>query len=175
MAVLDVIKMGNPTLRDKAKEVDLDSITSAAFQQFLDELVETMRLQEGVGIAAPQVAQLKRIFVMELTKNKRYPERPSFPLSIAINPSLELLGNEQVNSWEGCLSIPGIRGRLKRHKKVKLTAYDENGIRYSKELSDFPAIVAQHEFDHLNGILLIDRMESMETLTFQEEYERYWI
>jgi len=112
---------------------------------------------------------------MEVDSNPRYPEKESFPLVVAINPEIEFLNQEMVDSWEGCLSIPNIRGRLKRHKHIRLKAFNRKGDLFETELTGFAAIVAQHELDHLNGTLLIDRMETMETLTFQEEYEKYWI
>ncbi|WP_276165233.1 peptide deformylase [Zobellia alginiliquefaciens] len=174
MAVLDVIKMGNPLLRKVSKEVGQDEITSPKFQQFLADLVETMRAESGAGIAAIQVGVLKRVFAMEMKKNDRYPDKGSFALTTVINPEIEPLSSEEVEGWEGCLSIPGIRGRLKRYKKVKLSGLDIKGEKFEKVLDDFSAIVAQHELDHLNGILLIDRMPNMKTLTFQEEYDTYW-
>lgn len=174
MPLLEVIKMGNPILRKTAVEVSKQKIDTSENLTFVNDLVDTMRHYSGVGIAAPQVGVLERIFIMEMTTNKRYPERDPFPLHVAINPVIELLGDETTDSWEGCLSIPGIRGQLKRHTRIKLSASDQYGTSYTKTFEGFPAIVAQHELDHLNGILLIDRMNSMETLTFQEEYEKYW-
>jgi len=111
---------------------------------------------------------------MEMKDNPRYPEKETFPLSVVINPEIEFLSEEKTDSWEGCLSIPGIRGQLKRYKHIKLRGLNRNGEKFETELNGFAAIVAQHELDHLNGILLIDRMASMETLTFQEEFETYW-
>ncbi len=174
MAVLEVIKMGHPTLRKKSMPID-GELLSLEFQGFIDNLVYTMRDQNGAGIAAPQVNVLKRIFIMEMRNNPRYPDRTPFPLYIVINPEIELLGNTLVDSWEGCLSIPGIRGKLKRHKRIVLKGLNRKGKVFEEELDGFAAIVAQHELDHLNGILLIDRMNSMETLTFQDEYEKYWV
>lgn len=174
MAVLDVVKMGNPLLRKVSIPVE-NELTTSAFQQNIDDMVDTMRFQNGAGIAAPQVGILKRIFTMEMIENPRYPDKKPFPLYIAINPEIEILDNTLIDSWEGCLSIPNIRGRLKRYKRILLKATDRYGESFQEELDDFAAIVAQHELDHLNGTLLIDRMDSMETLSFQEEYEKYWL
>ncbi|AXT61318.1 peptide deformylase [Aquimarina sp. AD10] len=174
MAILEVIKMGHPTLRKQSELID-ENTSSSEFQNFVDDLIQTMRHQNGAGIAAPQVNVLKRIFTMEMTDNPRYPDRHPFPLYVVINPEIECLGHELVDSWEGCLSIPNIRGKLKRYKRIKLKGYDRNGKSFEEELEGFAAIVAQHELDHLNGVLLIDRMDSMKTLTFQEEYEKYWL
>lgn len=174
MPKLDVIKMGNPKLRQISKQVPIDEISTARFQQFLLDLGETMHLENGAGIAAPQVAVMERVFLMEMTKNPRYPNKEAFPLYTAINPMITVLDDHMQDSWEGCLSIPNIRGRLKRHTHIQLKAYDANGDLFTQELTGFAAVVAQHELDHLDGILLIDRMESMETLSFNEEFETYW-
>jgi len=174
MAILEVVKMGNPLLRKIAIAVG-EELTTPDFQQIIDDMIATMRFQHGAGIAAPQVGILKRVFTMEMLENPRYPNKKPFPLYIAINPEIEILDDTLVDSWEGCLSIPTIRGRLKRYKRILLTAIDRQGRPFQVVLDDFAAIVAQHELDHLNGTLLIDRMESMETLTFQEEYEKFWL
>jgi peptide deformylase len=174
MAVLDVVKMGNPLLRKVSAPVG-EELKTAPFQQTIDDMVATMRFQNGAGIAAPQVGILKRVFTMEMVENPRYPDKNPFPLYIVINPEIEILDETLVDSWEGCLSIPNIRGKLKRYKRVLLKATDRNGKLFQEELDGFAAIVAQHELDHLNGTLLIDRMDSMETLSFQEEYEKYWM
>ena len=174
MAVLEVVKMGNPLLREISGMVAVKNIVSQDFQQFIDNLVETMQAESGAGIAAPQVGVLKRVFAMEMKENSRYPDKETFPLSIVINPEIEFLSDEKTDSWEGCLSIPGIRGMLLRYKHIRLSGLDRNGHRFETDLNGFEAIVAQHELDHLNGVLLIDRMDSMETLTFQEEFEKYW-
>lgn len=174
MAIREVIKMGNPLLRKVSQTVGLKEMATAGFQKFIDDLIETMRSETGVGIAAPQVGVLKRVFSMEIKDNPRYPDKQTYPLCLVINPEIEFLSQEKEDSWEGCLSIPGIRGQLKRYKSIKLTGLNRNGEKLETELSGFPAIVAQHELDHLNGILFIDRMDLMNTLTFQEEYEKYW-
>ena len=174
MAILEVIKMGHPSLRKQSQEVG-DELASFEFQKFIDDLIQTMRYQNGAGIAAPQVNTLKRVFTMEMKNNPRYPDRNTFPLCTVINPEIEYIDDQLVDSWEGCLSIPNIRGKLKRYQHIVLKGLDRKGIPIEKKLDGFAAIVAQHELDHLNGVLLIDRMDSMETLTFQDEYEKYWI
>ena len=174
MAVLEIVKMGNPTLRKQSQAVG-DELWSNEFQRFIDDLADTMRHNNGVGIAAVQVNKLKRVFIMEVDNNPRYSCKESVPLEIVINPEIIFLNMELVDSWEGCLSIPKIRGKLKRYNHILLKGLDRKGVAFEKELTGFPAIIAQHELDHLNGKLLIDRMDSMETLSFQEEYEKYWI
>ena len=133
-----------------------------------------MNDESGAGIAAPQVGILKRVFVMGMDKNARYPMKEAFPLTFAINPEIIVTDSDATDSWEGCLSIPNIRGKLVRHANIILRALDRDGKTYSKELTGFAAIVAQHELDHLNGVLFIDRMENMESLSFLEEYRKYW-
>ncbi len=175
MNTLSVIKMGHPNLRKIASPVPLDQLQSPRYQEFIDHLINTMRAEDGAGIAAPQVDVVERIFVMEVDNNPRYPDKPSFPLLVAINPEIKPIGTKQVESWEGCLSIPNIRGKLMRWAQVKITGYDRDGHFFEKELSDFAAVVAQHELDHLNGILFIDRMKDMKSLCFQAEYERFYL
>ena len=174
MAELEVIKIGNPKLRMNCALVDVADIQTEDFQAFLNSMRETMHLENGVGIAAPQVGVLQRFFIMEMQGSARYPDKKSFSLLVAINPEIEVVGDELQDSWEGCLSIPNMRGKLKRHKHIKLSALDQNGNAYTLELTDFPAIVAQHELDHLNGVMFVDRMESMETLSCYDEYQEYW-
>lgn len=175
MAVLNVIKMGNPILRELSEEITESHIISPEFQSFIKDLVETMRHNDGAGIAAPQVGVLKRVFTMEMKNNARYPDKETFPLHVVINPEIEYLTEETTDSWEGCLSIPNIRGRLRRYTNILLKGYSPKGENIKIRLQGFAAVVAQHELDHLNGILLIDRMDSMKTLTFQDEYEKYWL
>lgn len=175
MSVLEVIKMGNPRLREVCSPISSSEINTPEFQKFVDDLIETQRAEDGAGIAAPQVDVLKRIFTMEMKENPRYPNKKSFPLVFAINPEIEPISNTKIESWEGCLSIPGIRGWLPRYEQIRLKALDRFGKPFTIALDGFAAIVAQHELDHLNGILLIDRMESMKTLSFQKEFEKYWM
>jgi len=175
MSVLEVIKMGNPSLREICSVVPPSEIKTSEFQKFIDDLIETQRAEDGAGIAAPQVDVLERVFTMEMEENPRYPDKETFPLYVAINPEIEPISEVWIDSWEGCLSIPGIRGQLPRHKQIRLKALDRSGKSFEVVLDGFAAIVAQHELDHLNGILLIDRMQSMKTLSFQKEYEKYWM
>lgn len=170
---LEVIKMGHPTLREISKSISQEEVENIETQKFIDDLIETMKAQNGAGIAAPQVGVLKRIFIMECKNNPRYPDNNQFPLSVLINPEIIPLTEEKVESWEGCLSIPNVRGMLPRYQKVLLKGLDRNGKKYSKELDGFQAVVAQHELDHLDGILFIDRMEDMKHLSFLAEYMKY--
>jgi len=138
-------------------------------------MIDTQRAANGAGIAGPQVGCMKRVFIIENQANPRYPLKEEFSLLVAINPKVTPLSDTQVDSWEGCLSIPDIRGRLRRYDHIMLEAYDRDGKLYRHELKGFAAVVAQHELDHLDGILFIDRMDSMKTLAFRDEYETYWL
>ncbi|MFT5886769.1 MAG: peptide deformylase [Arcticibacterium sp.] len=168
--VFKVLRMGNPVLRKKAKEVDYEEIQTTKVQSFIDILVNTMRSEIGVGIAAPQVGKSVRIFVMECQNNERYTGKDGFPMTVAINPTIEPTSEDQIENWEGCLSIPGIRGSVPRYSQVKLKALDRFGESFEKDLQGFEAVVAQHELDHLNGILFIDRLIDTKKLAFYEEY-----
>ncbi len=172
--ILPVLKMGNPKLREVCKEVQLDELQLDETQRFVDDLIETMRDENGAGIAAPQVGVLKRIFIMECLNNPRYPDNEEFPLTIVVNPTIEVIEEDYLESWEGCLSIPGLRGMLPRHNRVTLSGYDKEGVEFSKVIEGFEAVVAQHELDHLDGILFIDRMKDMKYLAFTTEYQKYW-
>ncbi|MEL7003574.1 MAG: peptide deformylase [Bacteroidota bacterium] len=176
MAVVEVIKMGNPILRKVSEEVGLDKISSIEIQTLIDDLIDTMHHFEGAGIAAPQIGILKRVFVIGLQSgNSRYPNKDPFDLLTVVNPEIETINDEEIDSWEGCLSIPDIRGKLKRKKQVLLKGYDRDGQPFDRRLEGFAAIVAQHELDHLDGKLFIDQMKSMESLSFWEEYQKYWM
>lgn len=171
--MLEVIKMGHPTLREISQELTLEELAQENTQTFIDDLVATMKSENGAGIAAPQVGVLKRIFAMECDNNPRYPNKEQFPLSVVINPIVTPIGEEKIDSWEGCLSIPNIRGMLPRYKEVNLKGLDRHGVSYSIDLDGFGAVVAQHEMDHLDGILFIDRMEDMKQLSFLKEFIQF--
>ncbi len=169
MSILKVARMGHPVLRARARTIDKNEIKLPALQTFIDDLIETMQEYSGVGLAAPQVHHSVRIFVALLDPDGR---GEGDPVAV-INPEITVVGSEQVEGWEGCLSIPEIRGRVPRAQQVVVSALDRNGKRIEFELKDFPARVVQHETDHLDGILFFDRMKSFESLTYLEEYSRY--
>lgn len=154
---LEIIKIGHPTLRAKATEVDMATFSDPKFQKLVDDMVTTMEKAGGVGLAAPQVNQSIRMFVMK--------SWPGVPLTIVINPKIEYLeAHGKKDSTEGCLSIPGKSLRVKRFKKLHISYFDRHGEYISKELSGFGAIIAQHEYDHLNGILIVDLVDQMNEL-----------
>ena len=169
MSILKVARMGHPVLRAKARTIDKAELKSPALQQFIDDMVDTMYEYSGVGLAAPQVHESIRVFVAMLDADGR----GEGDATILINPELLVVGDQTVEGWEGCLSIPDIRGRVPRAQHVKASALDRTGKRFELDLIDFPARVVQHENDHLDGVLFFDRMRSLETLTYLEEYSRY--
>lgn len=173
MAKLKVAELGNPVLRKRATKVDARDVSTSEIQTLIDDLIETMHEYEGAGLAAPQVHSSRRVVVFEVKNNSRYPEAPNIPLTIAINPEIEVLTREKLGMWEGCLSVPGIRGYVERPSKLKLKALDRNGEVYEQVLDGFSAVVIQHECDHLDGVLFIDRIEQREKLAFLPEYNRF--
>ena len=171
MSILKVARMGHPVLRAKARALEKGEIRSTVVQRLIDDMMDTMAEYHGVGLAAPQIHEGVRIFVAAL--DARDGDSDEEPLAI-INPEITIVGSEIVEDWEGCLSIPDIRGRVPRAREIKVRAIDRKGDRIELHAHDFPARVIQHETDHLNGVLFFDRMNSFETLTFLDEYSRYW-
>ena len=175
MAILKVARLGHPVLRQQALPVSISEIRSPDIQRLIDDMVETMREYNGAGLAAPQVHVLKQICVVEVNGNPRYPEAPSIPLTILINPVVTALTEEMEEGWEGCLSVPDMRGMVPRFTSVRLEAYDREGQRIEGELKEFFARVVQHETDHLHGMVYLDRMRDFATLTYLAEWNRYWL
>ncbi len=171
MSILKVARMGHPVLRAKARALDRTEMKGAAIQRLIDDMIETMNEYHGVGLAAPQVHEPLRLFVAALDSGED--DKPGEPIAI-INPEITPVGGDVVEDWEGCLSIPDVRGRVPRAREIKVRAYDRRGDRIELHAHDFPARVIQHETDHLDGVLFFDRMRSFETLTFLDEYSRYW-
>jgi peptide deformylase len=176
MAILKVARMGHPVLRARARAIEPAEIGTPRIQQLIDDLFETMREYQGVGLAAPQVHYSLRLFVAGFPPDDEDSENrvTRVPLMALINPEILPVGSEIVEDWEGCLSIPDIRGRVPRADQISVRAYDRNGKRMEMRASGFTARVIQHETDHLNGVLFFDRMKSFESLTFLDEFGRYW-
>jgi peptide deformylase len=173
MSILKVARMGHPVLRATARALERGDIKSASVQKLIDDMLETMLEYHGVGLAAPQVHEGLRIFVAALDAEAPEEERQK-PIAV-INPEIIPVGTDVVEDWEGCLSVPDIRGRVPRAREIKVRAFDRTGGRIEMSARDYPARVIQHETDHLDGILFFDRMKSFETLTFLDEYSRYWV
>lgn len=177
MAILKVARMGHPVLRAKALPVPPDQIPAAPIQRLIDDMFETMREYSGIGLAAPQVHRGLRIFVAGLREGdvgQAIPDDGEMPFMALVNPEVSLVGEPDHEGWEGCLSIPDIRGLVPRAPSVRVQAFDRTGQRVSFTASGLPARVIQHENDHLDGVLFFDRMESFESLAFMDEYRRYW-
>jgi peptide deformylase len=172
MSILKVARMGHPVLRSKTKPLDRATLRSAVTQKLIDDMIETMEEYHGVGLAAPQVHEGVRLFVASLDMERG--EEPSEPVAI-VNPEITPVAPEIVDDWEGCLSIPDIRGRVPRYAEIRVKGLDRDGERLDIRAKGFSARVIQHETDHLDGILFFDRMRAFETLTFLDEYSRYWV
>jgi peptide deformylase len=172
MSILKVARMGHPVLRAKARRLEKAEIRSVPIQKLIDDMIDTMHEYHGVGLAAPQIHEGLRIFVAALDAGEE--EESEIETVALINPEITVLGGDIVDDWEGCLSIPDIRGRVPRAREIKLRALDRSGARIELHAHDFHARVIQHETDHLDGVLFVDRMKSYESLTFLDEYSRYW-
>jgi peptide deformylase len=169
MSILKVARMGHPVLRERAREVSKSDLLNPLVQKLVDDMIDTMREYHGVGLAAPQVHEGLRLFVALLDEEPG----PSSDVVAVVNPEIVPASPAQEEGWEGCLSIPDIRGRVPRFTDVTVSALDREGKAIELKLKGFPARVAQHETDHLDGILFFDRMRSMQSLTFLDEYSRF--
>ncbi|AFY51283.1 peptide deformylase [Nostoc sp. PCC 7524] len=169
-ASLPIIHVGNPTLRHQAAVVE--DIHAPAFQQLIDDLIATAMQANGVGIAAPQVAQSYRLFIVASRPNPRYPNAPEMKPTAMINPKIVAHSKEVVKGWEGCLSVPGMRGLVPRYQAIAVEYTNRHGQLQQQELTDFVARIFQHEFDHLNGVLFIDRIENPSDMITEQEYQK---
>jgi peptide deformylase len=169
VSILKVARMGHPVLRERAKAVEKSELRNPLVQKLIDDMIETMHEYHGVGLAGPQVHEGLRIFVALLD------EEPGADSEAVVIVNPEIVPNAQTKEegWEGCLSIPDIRGMVPRFTDIIVRALDRDGRAIELQLKGFPARVAQHETDHLDGILFFDRMASMQSLTYLEEYARY--
>jgi peptide deformylase len=168
MSLLRVARMGHPVLTRKALALSRTELAKPHIQALIDDMVETMFEERGVGLAAPQVHQSIRLFVM----NPAGAEEPDKTI-VVVNPQLEFPSEETMHLWEGCLSIPGIRVRTRRNAAVDLTYLDRRGKRIQSRFEDFPAAIVQHETDHLDGILFFERMPDLKAIAFEDEYTRH--
>ena len=170
MTVRKVIKMGNPLLREVAKEFTKDEILSGDMQDLITDMWDTMYAYDGIGLAAPQIGLSRQLAVIYLEEDsERYPDLVESKKFIIFNPSISVLDETKQEFWEGCLSVPGLRGPVSRPRKIKVDYLDENAKENSIELEDFLATVFQHELDHLFGKLFVDRMEDISLLAYEEE------
>ncbi|MBD1844955.1 peptide deformylase [Cyanobacteria bacterium FACHB-63] len=168
--ILDIIELGHPVLREKARSIE--HIQDDRMQTLIDDLMATVQKANGVGIAAPQVAESYQLMIVASRPNLRYPNAPSMEPTPIINPKILAHSDETVKGWEGCLSIPGIRGNVPRYQAIEIEFYDRFGKRQKIEMTDFVARIFQHEYDHFNGIVFLDRVESNHDLVTEKEYQK---
>ena len=179
MSILKVARMGHPVLRTPAHALERSDIRNPALQRLIDDMMDTMAEYHGVGLAAPQVHEELRLFVVAFDPTRPASGGPGDdedalePFAI-LNPEITPIGDALVEDWEGCLSIPDIRGRVPRFREIMLRGQNRKGDKFELRLEHFKARVVQHETDHLDGVLFFDRMRSFTSLTFLDEYSRYW-
>ncbi|MEB3281439.1 MAG: peptide deformylase [Lyngbya sp.] len=167
--ILQVAQLGNPVLRRQAQPIT--DISDRRLQTLIDNLIATALETNGVGIAAPQVSQSDRLFIVASRPNRRYPKAPQMAPTAMINPKIINHSRQQEKGWEGCLSVPGIRGFVPRYQTVEVEYSDRNGQLQRQQLTDFVARIFQHEYDHLEGIVFLDRVESDQDLVTEAEYQ----
>lgn len=168
-----ICRMGNPILRKKTAQVSKDFLLSDDFAQLLADLFDSMKHYGGIGIAAPQIGVDRQVAIIELMGFNRYGEEVNLPLTAFINPKITFLTQDEQGFWEGCLSVPGLRGYVERPKKIKVNYLDPKGTEQELIAEGFLATVLQHELDHLEGVLYVDRVKDPKLLTYQEEFEEF--
>ena len=173
MTIRAIAQIGEPVLRQTAREVGRDELRTAEFQRFIDDLVATMRHARGAGLAANQVFEPVQVCALEVDDNPRYPYKPKIPLTILINPRLTPLGDETFENYEGCLSVPNLRGVVRRHARLRVRALDREGQPLDFEARGVSAGTFQHEIDHLRGKLFVDRVEDPATLCTWDAFARH--
>lgn len=172
MSVRDILRLGAPSLRVPAAEVQREELGTPELLQLVADLVDTMVAADGAGLAAPQIGDPRRVCIVELRDNPRYPNLPPIPRTVLVNPKLTVVGDGWVEMFEGCLSVPGLRGKVRRPRRVQVRAFDEHGTPLHLVAEGAAAAVVQHEVDHLDGVLFVDRCDPR-TLSFLNEYEQY--
>lgn len=173
MAIQSVVKMGNSQLATSS--LPIEDFQDARLSQIIEDMQDTMQAKNGVGIAAPQIGYNLRIMLFGFESNPRYPNEKPVPMTILINPKIEFLSDEMVDGWEGCLSVPGLRGLVPRHQHIRYQGYDIKGQPINRIAEGFHARVVQHEYDHLEGILYPLRIKDMQYFGFEDELKsRIW-
>jgi len=170
----EIVEIGHPVLRERAREVTSKELRSDDVQRLIDDMIETMRAADGAGLAANQVAETLRIAVIEVRPgNPRYPYKPPVPLTVVVNPVVEPLDDEIEQINEGCLSVPNLRGEVPRHVSIRVRYTDREGAEHDEVRRGLTAGTFQHELDHLDGTLFVDRVEDLSTLSTWEQFERF--
>lgn len=171
--IRNIIEIGNPALREVAKEVPIKDIKLETTQQLVDDLIETMRHANGAGLAATQIAIPLRVCVIEVSKNPRYPYKPDIPLTVLINPVITFLSEERLSVYEGCLSVPNVRGEVERCPEIRVQALDREGVEIDITVQGITAGTFQHELDHLDGVVFIDKVKDSKTLCTLKEFAEF--
>jgi peptide deformylase len=170
----EIVEIGHPLLRERARELTPEELRSEAVQSLIDDMIETMRVANGAGLAANQVAETVRVAVVEVRPgNPRYPYKPPIPLTVIVNPVIEPLDDEIEQINEGCLSVPDLRGDVPRHVNIRLRYLDREGAPHDEVRRGLTAGTFQHELDHLDGTLFVDRVTDPRTLTTWAEFDRF--
>ena len=173
MTVRPIVTLGDPVLRRSARDVSPEELASSAVQELIDDLIDTMRAALGAGLAAPQVGDNRRIAVIEVDHNPRYPYKPSIPLTVVVNPVITPVDDERYRSNEGCLSVPDLRGDVERYVRVRVEHLDRNGDRHDDVKVGLTAGTFQHECDHLDGVLFVDRVHDPTTFSTWAQFDRF--
>ncbi len=173
MALRKIATIGHPVLRQTARTLTREELAGPEMQRLVDDLVDTMRDANGAGIAANQVHEAVRICVIEIQNNPRYPYKPNYPLTVLVNPVVEPLTEETFGNYEGCLSVPNLRGEVPRFTRVRVRAWDRAGKDLELEVKGLTAGTFQHELDHLDGKLFVDRVADTRTLCTWSDFERF--
>ena len=171
--IREILTIGHPVLRERAREITRDELAGAPVQQLIDDLIDTMRNANGAGIAANQVGETLRVTVIEVNNNPRYPYKPHIPLTVVINPVIEALDDETFMVNEGCLSVPNLRGEVSRFVSVRVRYLDREGNAHDEIKRGLTAGTFQHECDHLDGTLFVDRVSDPTTFSTWEQFERF--
>ena len=173
MTVRPIVTLGDPVLRRPARDVTPEELASSEVQELIDDLIDTMRGAHGAGLAAPQIGDGRRVAVIEVDHNPRYPYKPEIPLTIVVNPVITPIDDERYRSNEGCLSVPDLRGDVERYVRVRVEYLDRNGERHGDVKVGLTAGTFQHECDHLDGVLFVDRVGDPTTFSTWAQFDRF--
>lgn len=173
MAIHEILQIGDPRLAERSVEVDVAELKAGGYRQLEADLIETMRAANGAGLAAPQIGVLKRVVALEVGDNPRYPYKPKIPLTVAYNPVITPLTDETFENYEGCLSVPVLRGIVHRYMRIRVDWFDSDGTRHSTEAHGLTAGTWQHECDHLDGLLFPNRVTDASTFCTWDNFKTH--